>query len=34
MRVLEQEGFLYGSLEDKLVVLQTPEEIVSHLNGA
>ncbi|MCW3073558.1 MAG: DNA-binding protein [Flaviaesturariibacter sp.] len=34
MKVLESEGFLYGELQNKLVVLQEPAEIVAYLNKA
>ncbi|MDB5197978.1 MAG: family Rossman fold protein [Flaviaesturariibacter sp.] len=32
MQVLESEGFLYGSLPEKLVVLNEPSEIITYIN--
>ena len=32
MQRLSEEGFLYGSLEEKLVVLQEPEDIIPFLD--
>ncbi|RYZ61691.1 MAG: TIGR00730 family Rossman fold protein [Chitinophagaceae bacterium] len=33
MRLLSEEGFLYGTLEEKLTVLNEPQELVDYLAG-